>query len=115
MELCQVVKSLPPVAIQAHGLGIFEKQFEVAYSLMDALTLSGTSLPEHHECLRYLLLSLSASPNSRQLYVRTLESKINSHQKYRRLTGVELLRDDRGSRQNSRRGSRVLTSTIHSS
>ena len=105
MAMCEVVKSLPPVAIQVHGLGIFEKQFDVAYSLMDALALSGTTQPEHHECLRYLLLSLSASPNSRQIYVRTLEKKMGGSQKYRSLAGVQLLRDDKGSRQTSRRQS----------
>lgn len=105
MALCEVVKSLPPIAIQVHGLGIFEKQFEVAYSLMDCLALSGTTQPEHHECLRYLLLSLSASPTSRQVYVRTLEKKMGGQQKYRSLAGVQLLRDDGGSRQNSRRAS----------
>ena len=105
MALCDVVKSLPPVAIQVHGLGIFEKQFEVAYSLMDTLALSGTTQPEHHECLRYLLLSLSASPSSRQIYVKTLEKKMGASQKYRSLAGVQLLRDDATSRQNSRRQS----------
>lgn len=105
LAMCEVVKSLPPVAIQVHGLGIFEKQFDVAYSLMDALALSGTTQPEHHECLRYLLLSLSASPNSRQIYVRTLEKKMGGSHKYRSLAGVELLHDDKGSRQTSRRQS----------
>jgi hypothetical protein len=106
MALCHVVKSLPPVAVQVHGLGIFEKQFEIAYSLMDTLALSGRAQPEHHECLRYLLLSLSASPSSRQIYVRTLEKKMDSQQKYRNLAGVELLRDDSGtSRSVSRRQS----------
>jgi hypothetical protein len=107
MALCNVVKGLPPVAIQVHGLGIFEKQFDIAYSLMDALSLSGAPQPEHYECLRYLLLSLSASPTSRQIYVKTLEKKMGSqHPKYRSLAGVELLRDDSGgSRQRSRRQS----------
>lgn len=111
MAMCEVVKSLPPVAIQVHGLGIFEKQFEVAYSLMDTLALSGTTQPEHHECLRYLLLSLSASPSSRQIYVRTLEKKMGDSQKYRSLAGVQLLRDDGASRQNSRRQS--IAPTAH--
>ncbi|WPG98730.1 Hypothetical protein R9X50_00152400 [Acrodontium crateriforme] len=105
IALCAVVKSVPPVAIQVHGIGIFEKQFEVAYSLMDTLALSSSTRPEHHECLRYLLLSLSASPNSRQIFVRTLEKAIDGQQKYRNLAGVQLLRDDSKSRQASRRQS----------
>ena len=109
IALCDVVKSLPPNAVQVHGLGIFEKQFDVAYSLMDTLALSGTTQPEHHECLRYLLLSLSASPSSRQIYVRTLEKKMGASQKYRNLSGVQLLRDDATSRRNSRRQSVAAT------
>ena len=103
MKLREVMISLPPIAIQVHGLGVFEKVFEVVYSLMDALALMGTQ-PEHHECMRFLLLSLSASPNSRQVYIRTLEKKMGGQRKYRSLAGVELLRDD-GSRHNSRRQS----------
>lgn len=94
----------------------FEKQFEIAYSLLDALTLSGATQPaDHYETLRYLLLSLSASPNSRQIYVRTLEKKMgggpegtSEQQKYRHLAGVQLLRDDGSIRQPSRRAS-VIT------
>ncbi|KAF2724479.1 hypothetical protein K431DRAFT_145150 [Polychaeton citri CBS 116435] len=95
MKLCDIVKTLPPVAVQVHGLGVFEKVFEIAYSLMDTLTLSGTSQAEHQECLRYLLLSLSASPKSRQIYVKTLEKKMDDGpQKYRHLANVQLLRED---------------------
>lgn len=98
--LSGIVKGLPPAAIQMHGLGIFEKQFEIAYSLLDAVTLSGAEQTSNrYETLRYLLLSLSASPNSRQIFVRTLQNKIGAglegvaNQKYRRLAGVELRRD----------------------
>jgi hypothetical protein len=118
-SLCDIVKSLPPIAIQVHGLGIFEKQFDVAYSLLDALNMSGTpAAPEHHENLRYLLLSLSASPSSRQIYVRTLEKKMGSDgdaaggppRKYRNLKDVRLMRDDSNSRSNSRRQSMAAPS-----
>lgn len=97
-----------PTTSQVHGLGIFEKQFDIVYSLMDALVLSKTTQPEHHECLRYLLLSLSAAPNSRQVYVRTLQKAIGGQQKYRNLAGVELLRAENNSRQTSRRHSAAL-------
>ncbi|KAF2171866.1 hypothetical protein M409DRAFT_18098 [Zasmidium cellare ATCC 36951] len=110
--LCDIVKSLPPIAIQVHGLGIFEKEFEIAYSLLDTLTFSNTAHGiEHHENLRYLLLSLSADPSSRQIYVRTLEKKMGGSaepRKYRSLAGVQLLRDDSGSRQTSRRQSTAV-------
>ena len=92
----------------------FEKQFEITYSLLDALTISSASQTvDHYEILRYLLLSMSASPNSRQIYVRTLEKKMGggpegtAEQKYRHLAGVQLFRDDGHSRQHSRRHSVV--------
>lgn len=69
------------------------------------MTLSNAAQPAaaYYETLRYLLLSLSASPNSRQIYVRTLEKKMGgvSEQKYRHLAGVQLLRDDGSVRQPS--------------
>ncbi|KAG9746140.1 hypothetical protein KCU73_g7698, partial [Aureobasidium melanogenum] len=39
-SLHNVLKTLPSAAMEYHGLGILEKQFEIAYSLLDALTLS---------------------------------------------------------------------------
>ncbi|KAI5201292.1 hypothetical protein AUEXF2481DRAFT_3861 [Aureobasidium subglaciale EXF-2481] len=111
-SLCEILKTLAPISIQVHGLGIFEKQFEIAYSLLDALTLSTVSLPgDHHETLRSLLLSLSASPTSREIYVHILQKKIGQSsgktvdQKYVHLADVQLLREDRNSRQNTRRSS----------
>lgn len=90
----------------------FEKEFEIAYSLLDTLTFSNIAHGiEHHENLRYLLLSLSADPSSRQIYVRTLEKKMGGStepRKYRSLAGVQLLRDDSGSRQTSRRQSTAV-------
>ncbi|KAI5206842.1 hypothetical protein E4T39_02264 [Aureobasidium subglaciale] len=111
-SLCEILKTLAPISIQVHGLGIFEKQFEIAYSLLDALTLSNVSLPgDHHETLRSLLLSLSASPTSREIYVHILQKKIGQssgnrvNQKYVHLADVQILREDRNSRQNTRRSS----------
>ncbi|KAH0396899.1 hypothetical protein KCU89_g8835, partial [Aureobasidium melanogenum] len=99
-SLHDVLKTLPSATIEVHGLGIFEKQFEIAYSLLDALTLSdGTQSPHHHEMLRSLLESLSASPKSRDVYVRILQNKMgqeNMRQNNRHvhLANVQLLVDD---------------------
>ncbi|KAH0366782.1 hypothetical protein KCU65_g5161, partial [Aureobasidium melanogenum] len=106
-SLHAVLKTLPSAAIEVHGLGIFEKQFEIAYSLLDALTLSdGTQSPQHHEMLRSLLESLSASPKSRDVYVRILQKKMgqDSSQKnnrYVHLANVQLLVDDRLNQRSS--------------
>ncbi|KAH0385699.1 hypothetical protein KCU92_g3296, partial [Aureobasidium melanogenum] len=99
-SLHDVLKTLPSAAIEVHGLGIFEKQFEIAYSLLDALTLSdGTQSPHHHETLRSLLESLSASPKSRDVYVRILQNKMGQenmrqNNRYVHLANVQLLVDD---------------------
>lgn len=99
--LREVLKTLSPAAIQAHGLGIFEKQFEIVYSLLDVLALPGSSQStDHHEVLLSLLLSLSASPKSRDIYVRILQKRMTQDsttatgQKYVSLANVELLLDD---------------------
>ncbi|CAD0113353.1 unnamed protein product [Aureobasidium uvarum] len=100
-SLCEALRTLSPAAIEVHGLGIFEKQFEIAYSLLDALTLSdGTQSQHHHETLRSLLESLSASPKSRDVYVRILQKKMGQdssarkNDRYVRLANVQLLVDE---------------------
>lgn len=74
----------------------FEKQFEVAYSLLDNLTLSQSEAPEDYECLRFLFQCLSKSPSSRDTYVRALESKMDgqeTQQRRRNPSGVEFIVD----------------------
>jgi hypothetical protein len=100
--LRDVLRTLSPASIQAHGLGIFEKQFEIVYSLLDVLALPGSShSADHHEVLLSLLLSLSASPKARDIYVRILQKRLSQDsttgtgQKYIGLADVELLLDDR--------------------
>lgn len=75
-DLCQVMRGMDYDAILVHGLGIFEKVFEVSYTLMDALTLAKVDWATSDE-LRYLFGCLSASPNSHSTYVKVLENKIN--------------------------------------
>jgi Fungal specific transcription factor domain len=75
-SLCEQMNSMPINAVAVHGLGIFEKVFEVAYTLMDALTISKIPWSESEE-LRYLFSCLSASPNSHSTYVRMLETKLD--------------------------------------
>lgn len=78
-DLCLALHDLTYDAVLVHGMGIFEKLFEVAYTLMDALTIANGSWSESQE-LRYLFDVLSASPNSQNTYVRMLRTKIESEQ-----------------------------------
>jgi Fungal specific transcription factor domain len=75
-SLCEQMTNMPVNAVAVHGLGIFEKVFEVAYTLMDALTIAKTPWSLSEE-LRYLFSCLSASPNSHSTYVRMLETKLD--------------------------------------
>ncbi|KAL6244937.1 hypothetical protein RBB50_008465 [Rhinocladiella similis] len=64
-------------AILVHGMGIFEKLFEVTYTLMDMLTLANCNWSESRE-LRCLFNVLSASSNSQSTYVKMLRTKIET-------------------------------------
>lgn len=76
-NLCVAIKDISHDAILVHGLGIFEKLFEVAYTLMDALTIANTNWSESQE-LRYLFDVLNASSNSQGIYVKMLRTKIET-------------------------------------
>lgn len=78
-DLCTLITAhqLSYDAILVHGLGIFEKLFEIAYTLMDALTIANCNWSESLE-LRYLFDVLAASPNSQSTYVKMLETKIET-------------------------------------
>lgn len=75
-DLCRVMQGLEYDQMLVHGLGIFEKVFEVAYTLLDALKIAKVDWSTSEE-LRYLFRCLSASPNSHNTYVKVLENKIN--------------------------------------
>ena len=70
------MNQLTPEAIMVHGLGIFEKVFEITYTLMDALTISKLNWSDSPE-LRRLFEVLAASPNSQNTYVKMLETKFD--------------------------------------
>ncbi|OAP57636.1 hypothetical protein AYL99_08374 [Fonsecaea erecta] len=76
-DLCAAIGDLTPNAVLVHGLGIFEKLFEIAYTLMDALTIANANWADSEE-LRCLFDLLSASPNSQGIYVKMLRTKIEA-------------------------------------
>ncbi|KAH8817333.1 hypothetical protein F5884DRAFT_667067 [Xylogone sp. PMI_703] len=73
--LCEVLESISIFAIFIHGMAIFERIFEIAYSFIDALNLSSTLSSGVNE-LRVLFRALRASPNSHETYIKILESKL---------------------------------------
>lgn len=106
--LCGVLGELELGAILVHGLGIFEKLFEIAYSLMDALTLSKVALGESGD-LKVLFGYLSASEVSHDTYVRMLVTKMDGGVKaLQSLHGQKLLQsEDLPMRRVKRRGGHV--------
>lgn len=76
-DMCSVINELSFEAIVVHGLGIFEKIFEVAYTLMDALTIAEMQWSESQD-LRLLFKCLGSSPNSENTYVKMLETKVDA-------------------------------------
>ncbi|KIV81128.1 hypothetical protein PV11_08573 [Exophiala sideris] len=76
-DLCVALNDVSTDAILVHGMGIFEKLFEVTYTLMDALTIANCNWSDSQE-LRYLFNVLSASPNSQSTYVKMLRTKIET-------------------------------------
>ncbi|RMZ91516.1 hypothetical protein DV736_g1230, partial [Chaetothyriales sp. CBS 134916] len=76
-DTCIVMSQLTPEAIMVHGLGIFEKIFEITYTLMDALTIAKISWSGSPE-LRKLFEVLAASPNSQNTYVKMLQTKFDT-------------------------------------
>ncbi|RMD42747.1 hypothetical protein DV735_g2347, partial [Chaetothyriales sp. CBS 134920] len=75
-DTCIVMNQLTPEAMLVHGLGIFEKIFEITYTLMDALTIAKVAWSDSQE-LRKLFEVLAASPNSQNTYVKMLQSKFD--------------------------------------
>ncbi|KIV90079.1 hypothetical protein PV10_07421 [Exophiala mesophila] len=76
-DLCNSISDISYEAVLVHGLGIFEKLFEVAYTLMDALTIANVGWSESRE-LKFLFDLLAASPNSQNTYVKMLATKIET-------------------------------------
>lgn len=89
-SLCEVLRDISLEAVLVHGLGIFEKLFEIAYSLMDALTLSKVPLTDSDD-LKILFSYLSASSVSHDTYVRILVTKLDGHKAMQSLHGQKLL------------------------
>lgn len=88
--LCEMLHDISLQAVLVHGLGIFEKLFEIAYSLMDALALSKVPLAESED-LKILFSYLSASSVSHDTYVRMLVTKLDGHTSLQSLHGQKLL------------------------
>jgi len=89
-DLCVELSRLPVHAVIVHGLGIFEKVFEVAFALMDTLQLCRVR-PSDSDELKFLFECLSASPNSHDTYVKILVTKLDGRKSLHTTSGTGVL------------------------
>ncbi|KAE8452517.1 hypothetical protein EG329_000420 [Mollisiaceae sp. DMI_Dod_QoI] len=79
-SLLNVISSLPTTSIEVHGMGIFEKIFEIGNTMLDVMQTCGTTIP--HECygvvrdpFELFVKTLSQTPNSQRQYANLLLAK----------------------------------------
>jgi len=83
-SLLQVISSLPTTSIEVHGLGIFEKIFEIGCSMIDVVQASGLPLDAlstpstgriAQDPFGAFVQTLSRTPNSQKTYATLLMAK----------------------------------------
>lgn len=90
-SLLNVISSLPTPSIEVHGMGIFEKIFEVGNTMLDVMQACGASLPsETHgvtqDPFEIFVKTLSQTPNSQRQYASLLLAKAAEKPEFQRLT-----------------------------
>jgi hypothetical protein len=101
-SLLEVISSLPTTSIEVHGMGIFEKIFEVGCSMVDvvqasaASSQSSTSTMSTHgltqDPFEMFVQTLSQTPNSQKLFANLLLAKAAEKPEIRRYSlGTSLL------------------------
>jgi hypothetical protein len=90
-SLLDVISSLPTTSIEVHGMGIFEKIFEVGNTMLDVMQACGTSLPNEsygvtQDPFEVFVKTLSQTPNSQRQYANLLLAKAAEKPEFQRLT-----------------------------
>lgn len=75
-SLLDVITSLPTTSIEVHGMGIFEKIFEIGNTMLDVMQACGTSVSTD---------SYGVSQDPFQIFVKTLSQTPNSQRQYANL------------------------------
>ena len=79
-SLLNVISTLPTTSIEVHGMGIFEKIFEIGNTMLDVMQACGTMIPHEHygvvqDPFDMFVKTLSQTPNSQRQYASLLLAK----------------------------------------
>jgi hypothetical protein len=90
-SLLDVISSLPTTSIEVHGMGIFEKIFEIGNTMLDVMQACGTSIPNDsygvaQNPFEVFVKTLSQTPNSQRQYANLLLAKAAEKPELQRLT-----------------------------
>ncbi|KAG0652636.1 putative sucrose utilization SUC1 [Hyphodiscus hymeniophilus] len=78
--LLSVISSLPTASIEVHGMGIFEKIFEVGNTMLDVMQACGSNIPHDRygvatDPFNMFVKTLSQTPNAQRQYANVLLAK----------------------------------------
>jgi hypothetical protein len=90
-SLIDVISSLPTTSIEVHGMGIFEKIFEIGNTMLDVMQACGTSIPHEsygvvQDPFEVFVKTLSQTPNSQRQYANLLLAKAAEKPEIQRFT-----------------------------
>ena len=79
-SLLSIISSLPTTSIEVHGMGIFEKIFEIGNTMLDITQTCGSTIPSGsygvvQDPLEMFVKTLSQTPNSQRQYANILLAK----------------------------------------
>jgi hypothetical protein len=79
-SLLSVISSLPTTSIEVHGMGIFEKIFEIGNTMLDVMQACGQTIPSENygvtqDPFEMFIKTLSQTPNSQKQYANLLLAK----------------------------------------
>jgi hypothetical protein len=90
-SLLNVISSLPTTSIEVHGMGIFEKIFEIGNTMLDVMQACGSTLPTEsygvsQDPFEVFVKTLSQTPNSQRQYANLLLAKAAEKPEIQRFT-----------------------------
>lgn len=90
-SLLDVISSLPTTSIEVHGMGIFEKIFEIGNTMLDVMQACGTAYTHEsygiaQDPFGIFVKTLSQTPNSQRQYANLLLAKAAEKPEIQRFT-----------------------------
>jgi hypothetical protein len=90
-SLLDVITSLPTTSIEVHGMGIFEKIFEIGNTMLDVMQACGTNITTDtygvlQDPFQIFIKTLSQTPNSQRQYANLLLQKAAEKPEIQRFT-----------------------------